>query len=83
MVCKNLVSTHQGSVFLNILSNYIFIMFTKVMSISLLILCTYIALLIIANLVCLFRCLVFFFCPVIGADPLRSECRGVFMFTVI
>ena len=74
------LSTHQGSVFINnVVTKYIVIIFTKVNIIKLLILCTCLALLLIMNSICLSRCL----SPVMGAAPVHSECRGVFMFTVI
>jgi hypothetical protein len=58
---KLTMATHPGCVFINILSNYIVIIFTKVMSIKLWILYTCIVLLLVTNLVCFVRCLVFFF----------------------
>jgi len=82
IVC-NTLSTHQGSVFVNnVVTKCIVMIFTKVRSIKLLILCTFLALLVITNFICLSRCQVFF-CSVMPSDSMHSECRGVFIFTVI
>jgi phosphotransferase system glucose/maltose/N-acetylglucosamine-specific IIC component len=79
----NTLSTHQGSVFINnVITTYIVMIFTKVRSIKLLILCTCLVLLVIMNLICLSRFLVFS-CSEMGSDPIHSERRGVFIFTVM